>query len=150
MTQVINDSEVNFIYMTIRTEYVVIYRKLIKCLANLKQYTFNKCNKSNKLDVIRIIYECWLMFQSGLAADKLGETDKAEKIMRYVEELLNRIFFTDEDEDANCICEVLKVDEEGILKVKTNNDCCIIPTFYIDVNTGDLMSVYDEDISEVE
>lgn len=145
MTTTVNNTDVNFIYLTIPTDYVNTYRKLIKCLANIKSFVDScECSQS-KLKAIKVIYECWLMFNSAVANHKINQKDKAQEIIDYIDKVLNNVFFNDESEggDGDCVCEVLDIDENGILKVRSNHDCCVVPNFYIDIETGNLMSEYD-------
>ena len=140
MTQIVNSSEVDFVYLTIPVEYVNVYRKLIKCLANINTYA-SSCNNKN---LVKVIYEAWLMFQSAIASKKIQDEEKANTIITYIENILDKVFFIDnEGGSEDCICEIMDIDEEGILKVKSNCDCCVIPTFYIDPATGNLMSEYE-------
>lgn len=147
MQKIINNTEIDFIYLKIPVEYINVYRKLLIVLSNINEIVSTYCSKRNKSNIAESIYGAWFMFQAAIASNKLNEIEKANKIIEYINKLLNNIYFSDSDDDndsSNCICEVLDIDEEGMLKVASNHDCCCVPTFYVDPETGDLMSEYDE------
>lgn len=137
----------NFIYLTIPTEYVVVYRKLMQCLLDAGINILKQCDCNCKNNKTRIIFDCWCAFQSAIAAKKLGQDKTAEVILKYIIAQLELACTCEEF----CDCDILPVEvAKGILEVISNCEKCNIPTFYIDVNTGELYSEYQGEEPPVE
>lgn len=133
------DENTDFIYLTIPTEYVVVYRKLMQCILEAGINVLKQCDCNCKNNKTRILFDCWCAFQSAIAAKKLGQDKAANVIIDYI---LAQLELTCTCEEA-CDCEILPIEiTKGILEVTSNCDTCHIPTFYIDVNTGELYSEY--------
>ena len=80
-----------YVYITVPREYICVYHKI---LLMLKDYGVEllkdckaKCSKRN----IEII-ECFNMFNSAVAARKLGDTKLAELLINYIKAKMNQIF----------------------------------------------------------
>lgn len=129
----------DFIYLTIPTEYVVVYKRLMQCLLDSGINVLKQCDCNCKNNKTRIIFDCWCAFQSAIAAKKLGMEKEADLIIKYILAQLDLNCSPDEV----CDCNILPIDvTKGILEVQTNCDKCDIPSFYIDVDTGELYSDY--------
>lgn len=163
MYTVKNESIKDFIYLTIPVEYIIVYRKLLKCLTEAGINLLKNCNCSSKGNKSQIILECWFMFQAAIAARKIGETKKAEVFIKFIEANINNVCCTEfnssleenmpEDTpgtDTSCIFRILPVELDGILKVESDCENPPIPTFYVNVENGDLCSTYDGDDNPID
>lgn len=134
------EQNTDFIYLTIPTEYVVVYRKLMQCILEAGINVLKQCDCNCKNNKTRILFDCWCAFQSAIAAKKLGQDKEASVIMKYI---LAQIDIACSCEEM-CTCEILPIEvTKGILEVSTTCESCDIPTFYVDVNSGELYSEYE-------
>lgn len=148
--EIINNSNKEFIYLSIPIEYSVIYNRIMQCLLESGIDLIKGCSCECKNSKVKIVFDCWFAFQSAIAAKKLGKEKEASLIIKYISAQLDLLCdcYNNENEDENdCSCRIVEIDfETGILKVETECDSCNIPDFYIDPNTGNLHSYYDGNI----
>lgn len=148
MINVINESLQKEIYLIIPTEYIPLYRKILTCLSEIGVDILKTCDSTCKCSKAKGVMECWIMFQSVLAARTLGEEKKEKVFIKYIEARLNNICDCVVD-DTNCTYTILPVGGDGILKAQVDCDDVKIPNFYIDVNTGQLISESDGDSENI-
>ena len=133
------EENVDYIYLTIPTEFSVVYKKLMQAILDAGINILKECDCNCKNNKNRIIFDCWCAFQSAIAAKKLGQEKTAAVIINYI---LSQLELSCSFEEV-CDCNVLPIETaKGIIEVTTNCDECNMPTFYIDVETGDLYSEY--------
>lgn len=134
------EENTDFIYLTIPTEYVVVYKKLMECLLESGINVLKECDCNCKNNRTKILFDCWCAFQSAIAAKKLGQEKIATVIINYILAQIDIACTCDEA----CDCEILPVDvTKGILEVISNCDSCNIPRFYVDTRDGNLYSEYE-------
>ena len=146
------EKNTDFIYLTIPTEYVVVYRRLMQCILEAGIDILQQCDCNCKNNRTRILFDCWCAFQSAIAAKKLGQEKEANIIIKYILANIDLICSCKEDEDIEdiCNCQILPIDvSKGILEVISDCEKCNIPTFYINANTGELYSEYNGSDEEV-
>lgn len=118
-----------YIYMTIPSDYVCIYNKILILLSEYGLNILNDCNAScNNRN--KSIINCFNMFNSAVAARKLGLNKQAETIIKYVSSQLKLI----NTENINVPEIVFPVDNKGYLKAIVS--CNENPTFVIDTESG--------------
>lgn len=139
MTTVNNNTLHTEIYLIIPIEYIPLYKKILTCFSELGENIIKNCDFTCNCSKGKIIMECWIMFQSALAARNLGEVKKEKLFIKYIEARLNTVCDCD-TEDVDCVYTIIPIDKSGILKAQINCDHVEIPNFYIDVNTGKLYS----------
>lgn len=145
MINLINESLQTEIYLIIPTEYIPLYRKLLMCLSEIGEDILKTCDCTCKCDKPKAIMECWIMFQSALAARTLGEDKKARVFIKYIETKLANVCDCSQN-DIGCTYTILPVGEDMKLRVVTDCEDKHIDNFYIDMNTGILHSEGDSDI----
>lgn len=137
------DGNVDFIYLTIPADYVIVYKKLMECLLECGIDVLKQCDCNCKNNKTRILFDCWCAFQSAIAAKKLGQEKVAEVIINYINAQIDIVCNNEEV----CDCTILPIDvTKGIIEVISNCEKCNIPKFYVDINTGNLYSEYDGDV----
>lgn len=139
MAKLVNKSEQMEIYLMIPIEYIPLYRKLLICLSDIGEDILKTCDSTCKCSKAKVVMECWIMFQSALASRALGEGKKEKVFIKYIEARLASVCDCVED-DTKCIYIIFPVGEDGILKASVDCNDVEIPNFYIDVNTGRLIS----------
>lgn len=82
---------VEYVYAVIPARYACLYHKLLVLLAEFGVDMLNDCNATCKGNNKHVI-TCYTMFNAGVAAYNLGETKKAETIMKYVNAQVKIIF----------------------------------------------------------
>ena len=134
------EENTDFIYLTIPTDYVIVYRRLMQCILEAGINILQQCDCNCKNNRTRILFDCWCAFQSAIAAKKLGQEKEASVIIKYILAQIDLVCSCEEI----CDCEILPIDvTKGILEVVSNCEKCNIPTFYVNVNSGELYSEYD-------
>lgn len=84
-------ADVQYVYATIPARYACLYHKLLVLLSEFGVDMLNDCNATCKGSNKNIV-TCFNMFNAGVAAYNLGETKKAEVIMKYINAQVNAIF----------------------------------------------------------
>lgn len=132
----------SYVYMMIPAEYVCIYHKLLVLFADYGVQMLDNCNASCK-DANKSLINCFNMFNSAIAAKKLGNDKLATLLIKYIEEKLNVIY----DNDAPCPDIIYPVDEKGKLLAMVG--CAETPRFYIDIDTAKLIMLKPEDYKDI-
>ena len=114
-----------YVYITIPAEYVCVYHKLLAMLSDYGEEMLKDCKASCTSRNSGII-ECYNMFNAAVAARTLGETKKAETIIKYVKAKINQIYKGNNNDTGY----VFPVDENG--KLKAFVSCNDRPRFFVD------------------
>ena len=125
--------ELEYVYVTIPAEYICVYHRILAMLADYGEEMLKDCKASCK-DRNSGVIECFNMFNSAVAARKLGKTKLAELIIKYVKTKINQIYRGTD----NSTSFVFPVDENGQLKAFVS--CGERPRF--EINPDD-MELYE-------
>lgn len=123
--------ELEYIYITIPAEYICVYHRILAMLADYGEEMLKDC-KAGCTDKNSGVIECFNMFNSAIAARKLGKDKLAEVIIKYIKAKINQIY---KGKD-NSTSFVFPVDENGQLKAFVS--CGERPKFYINPDNGEL------------
>lgn len=123
--------ELEYIYVTIPAEYICVYHRILAMMADYGEEMLKDC-KANCTDKNSNVIECFNMFNSAVAARKLGKDKLAETIIKYVKAKINQIY---KNKD-NSTSFVFPVDETGQLKAFVS--CGERPRFEINAEDGEL------------
>lgn len=123
--------ELEYIYVTIPAEYICVYHRILAMMADYGEEMLKDC-KANCTDKNSGVIECFNMFNSAVAARKLGKDKLAETIIKYIKAKINQIY-TNKD---NSTSFVFPVDETGQLKAFVS--CGERPRFEINADDGKL------------
>lgn len=123
--------ELEYIYVTIPAEYICVYHRILAMMADYGEEMLKDC-KANCTDKNSGVIECFNMFNSAVAARKLGKDKLAEVIIKYVKAKINQIYKSKD----NSTSFVFPVDENGQLKAFVS--CGERPRFYINPDDGEL------------
>ena len=124
--------EPEYVYMTIPAEYVCVYHRILAMLADYGEEMLKDC-KASCTDRNSGVIECFNMFNSAVAARKLGKSSLANTIIKYIKAKINQIY---KDKD-NSTSFVFPVDENGELKAFVS--CGERPVFMVDPDTMELI-----------
>lgn len=124
--------ELEYVYITIPADYICVYHRILSLLADYGAEMLQDC-KANCTDRNSGVIECFNMFNSAVAARKLGNVKLASVIINYVKAKLNQLY---KGKD-NSTSFVFPVDETGHLKAIVS--CGERPKFEIDADTGELL-----------
>lgn len=127
----IKQIEPEYVYVTIPAEYICVYHRILAMMADYGEDMLKDC-KANCTDRNSGVIECFNMFNSAVAARKLGKDKLAEVIIKYIKTKINQIY---KDID-NSTSFVFPVDENGQLKAFVS--CGERPRFEINPDDGDL------------
>ncbi len=130
MTQ-LKTIEPEYIYVTIPAEYICVYHRILVMMADCGEEMLKDC-KANCTDKNSGVIECFNMFNSAVAARKLGKTKLAEVLIKYIKAKINSIY---KGKD-NSTSFVFPVDETGRLKAFVS--CGERPIFEINPDDGNL------------
>lgn len=124
-----------YLYLTIPSEWLCIYHKLLVYMSDFGKTIIDDCTASCKGSGKNII-SCWNLFQSALACRQLGYDDKANFFIDYIDKQLYNIYKTSENTIYNGT-NYYPITPDGKLKalcscVENNNK------FYVDIETGKL------------
>lgn len=125
--------ELEYVYVTIPAEYICVYHRILAMLADYGEEMLQDCKASCK-DRNSGVIECFNMFNSAVAARKIGKPKLAEVIIKYVKAKINQIYRGKD----NSTSFVFPVDENGQLKAFVS--CGERPRF--EINPED-MSLYE-------
>lgn len=123
--------ELEYIYVTIPAEYICVYHRILAMLADYGEEMLKDC-KASCTDKNSGVIECFNMFNSAVAARKLGKDKLAELIIKYVKTKINQIYKGSD----NSTSFVFPVDETGHLKAFVS--CGERPRFEINPNDMEL------------
>lgn len=142
--------EPEYVYLTIPAEYICVYHKILAMLADYGEEMLQDC-KANCTDRNSNVIECFNMFNSAIAARKLGKDKLAETIIKYIKAKINQIY---KGKD-NSTSFVFPVDEHGYIKAfvscnehplfEINPDDMNLYKHYYETNNLDHYSLGDED-----
>ena len=127
-----------FLYLTIPSDYVCTYHKLLVYLADFGKNLLDDCSaicKGNNKTVV----DCWNLFQSALACRTLGQDKQASLFIDYINKQLDNIY-----KGANEIVynggNYYPITPDGQLKALCS--CNGEVKLEVDVETGKLYQVY--------
>lgn len=123
--------ELEYIYVTIPAEYICVYHRILAMMADFGEDMLKDC-KASCTDKNSGVIECFNMFNSAVAAKKLGKDKLAEVIIKYVKAKINQIYKGAD----NSTSFVFPVDETGQLKAFVS--CGARPHFEINADNGEL------------
>ena len=129
----IKQIEPEYVYVTIPAEYICVYHRILAMMADYGEEMLKDC-KANCTDRNSGVIECFNMFNSAVAARKLGKDKLASVIITYVKAKINQIY---KGKD-NSTSFVFPVDETGQLKAFVS--CGERPKF--EINPDD-MNLYE-------
>lgn len=126
------------IYMTIPTDYVCIYHKLVMLIADFGKDIIDDCTASCGNPGKHII-SCWSLFQSAVANYNLGKKKEAEFFINYIEKQLELVYKGNGGQTIPTSIPV-RITDDGRLKavLSCNNGV----HFVVDVETGKLYQEY--------
>lgn len=123
--------EPEYIYVTIPAEYICVYHRILAMMADYGEEMLKDC-KASCTDKNSGVIECFNMFNSAVAARKLGKDKLAEIIIKYIKAKINQIYKGVD----NSTSFVFPVDETGQLKAFVS--CGERPRFEINPDDGEL------------
>ena len=133
----IKQIEPEYVYVTIPAEYICVYHRILAMMADYGEDMLKDC-KANCTDRNSGVIECFNMFNSAVAARKLGKDKLASVIITYVKAKINQIY---KGKD-NSTSFVFPIDENGELKAIVS--CGERPKFHI--NSKD-MNLYEHKLN---
>lgn len=120
-----------YIYVTIPAEYICVYHRILAMLADYGEEMLKDC-KAGCTNKNSGVIECFNMFNSAVAARKLGKDKLAELLIKYIKNKINQIYRGKD----NSTSFVFPVDENGQLKAFVS--CGERPKFEINADDGKL------------
>ena len=124
--------DLEYVYVTIPADYICVYHRILSLLADYGMEMLQDC-KASCSDKNSGVIECFNMFNSAVAARKLGNTKLATLLIKYVKVKLNQLY---KNKD-NSTSFVFPVDETGHLKAIVS--CGERPKFEINPEDGELL-----------
>lgn len=79
------------IYLSIPDKYYNVYQKLLNALADFGKQIIDECHTTKSTSVISVV-NCWNLFQSALACFELGNTEKCDFFINYINKQLDIIY----------------------------------------------------------
>lgn len=125
----IKQIEPEYVYITIPAEYICVYHRILAMMADYGEDMLKDC-KANCTDRNSGVIECFNMFNSAVAARKLGKDKLAALIIKYIKVKINQIY---KDKD-NSTSFVFPIDENG--EIKAFVSCGERPKFEINPDDG--------------
>lgn len=129
--------EPEYVYITIPAEYVCVYHRILTMMADYGEEMLKDCKATCTTRNSNII-ECFNMFNSAIAARKLGKDKLAETIIKYIKAKINQIYKGID----NAKSFIFPVDENG--EIKAFVSCGERPKFAI--NPKD-MNLYEHKLN---
>lgn len=126
------------VYLTIPTEWVCIYHKLLHYMADFGKTLIDDCSTMCKGRSKNII-TCWNLFQSAIAAHALGQYKQADFFINYIKQQLELIY-KGADIEVFSKSVPLAITDDGRLKAIVS--CGNETKFEVDTKTGDLYQLY--------
>ena len=124
--------ELEYVYVTIPADYICVYHRILVLLADFGAEMLHDC-KANCTDRNSGVIECFNMFNSAVAARKLGNEKLANVLIKYIKAKLNQLYKGKDNSQSF----VFPVDETGHLKAIVG--CGERPKFEIDADSGELL-----------
>lgn len=118
------DPKPEYVYVTIPSEYVCIYHKLLAMMADFGEDMLKDC-KASCTDRNSSVIECYNMFNSAIAARTIGKGKLAETLIKYIKTKINQVYKGNETNPGY----VFPVDEKGHIKAFVS--CNDRPRFFI-------------------
>jgi len=118
-----------YVYVTIPSEYVCVYHKILAMLADFGEEMLKDC-KASCTERNSGVIECYNMFNAAVAARCLGQTKKATLIINYIKAKINQIYKCESPNTGF----VFPVDEFGHIKAFVS--CTDRPRFWINSEDG--------------
>lgn len=123
--------EPEYIYVTIPAEYICVYHRILAMMADYGEEMLKDC-KASCTDKNNNVIECFNMFNSAVAARKLGKNKLAETLIKYIKAKINQIYKGID----NSTSFVFPIDETGQLKAFVS--CGELPKFHINPENMEL------------
>ena len=120
-----------YVYITIPAEYICVYHRILAMMADYGEDMLKDC-KATCTDRNKGVIECFNMFNSAVAARKLGKDKLAETLIKYIKAKINQIY----KQEDNSTSFVFPIDEHGEIKAFVSCDETI--RFEIDAEDGEL------------
>ena len=120
-----------YVYVTIPAEYICVYHRILVMLSDYGVEMLKDCKASCK-DRNSGVIECFNMFNAAVAARKLGQTSRANTLIKFIKAKINQIY----NGKDNSTSFVFPVDENGELKAFVS--CGERPRFAIRPEDGNL------------
>jgi hypothetical protein len=121
--------EPEYVYVTIPAEYICVYHRILAMLADYGEDMLKDC-KAACTDRNSSVIDCFNMFNSAVAARKLGKTKLAETLIKYIKAKINQIYRNKD----NSTSFVFPLDENG--EIAAFVSCGERPTF--EINADDM------------
>ena len=130
-----------YIYMTIPSDYVCIYHKLVMYMADFGKEIISDCTTTCK-DNAKNLISCWNLFLSSFAAYNLNKKKEAQFYIDYIEKQLDLIY-KGVSNKAVPVSLPVKITDDGRLQAIVSCDNGI--RFYVDYESGNLYQEYLEE-----
>ena len=121
--------EPEYIYVTVPAEYICVYHRILAMMADYGEEMLKDC-KASCTDKNNNVIECFNMFNSAVAARKLGKDKLAETLIKYIKTKINQIYKGID----NSTSFVFPIDENG--EIKAFVSCGERPKFEINPDDG--------------
>lgn len=121
--------EPEYIYVTVPAEYICVYHRILAMMADYGEEMLKDC-KASCTDKNNNVIECFNMFNSAVAARKLGKNKLAETLIKYIKAKINQIYKGID----NSTSFVFPIDENG--EIKAFVSCGERPKFEINSDDG--------------
>lgn len=121
--------EPEYVYVTIPAEYICVYHRILAMMADYGEEMLKDC-KASCTDKNSGVIECFNMFNSAVAARKLGKDKLAETLIKYIKAKINKIYKGLD----NSTSFVFPIDENG--EIKAFVSCGERPKFEINPDNG--------------
>ena len=130
-----------YLYLTIPSDWVCIYHKILVYMADFGKEIVNDCTSSCKGNG-KNIFSCWNLFQTAIACRELGKEKEANFFINYVNKQLEFIYKGTENKTYNGT-NYFSIVPDGTLRALCS---CVEDTseFYVDIETGKLYEKYLE------
>ena len=121
--------EPEYIYVTVPAEYICVYHRILAMMADYGEEMLKDC-KASCTDKNNNVIECFNMFNSAVAARKLGKSKLAETLIKYIKAKINQIYKGID----NSTSFIFPIDENG--EIKAFVSCGERPKFEINPDDG--------------
>lgn len=122
-----------YVYLTIPSDYVCVYHKLLLAMADFGKSIIDDCSAACKGNGKQLV-NCWNLFQSAIACRTLGRESEATLFINYIKAQLETIYKGSGKTNTTDVTG-MAITDDGYLKafVTCNNENA---TFYVDEETG--------------